>query len=314
LTAAGFTRVVVPALALAAVSCASDEADEPTAVLKFDGQIHSLAMDHESVFVSANSGGGGSQILAASKSGGRPRTLATADTYLGAIAVDEALVYCSLMGGGPFAVPKAGGEWLLVGTVSEQPYGVAVDAENVYWVTWLYQNEDYGIVARYSKQDGEIVALADNQLAPLRLAIDATHVYWTAGDAGEGGIVRKVPTGGGEVTTLATGASPQGFIALDDANVYFTVEGASELMAVPKRGGTAFVVATLQGRLGSLVADGESVYVSSTEGIFEVARDGSTVEHVSGSRWSLYGVAIDTDFVYWIGNSGVEEAVFRALR
>jgi len=172
----------------------------------------------------------------------------------------------------------------LLGAAGDQPWGVAVDFGYVYWTTWVAQSGELGVIAWADKVSGEVLALATDQDRPLRLALDETHVYWTNGDRGEGGVLRRVPKSGGDVVTLTAGASPDGFIAVDDLDVYFIGAGTNDLMAVPKAGGPSTLIAALSVGLGAMATDGERVYASGTDGIHVVERDGSSVERLAGTE------------------------------
>jgi hypothetical protein len=300
---------LVTAMLLGLGACGgTSEGQNPTPLFVVDGQADSLALDEDRVYVCVTLSSGVGQIVAAPKEGGESTVVAEVPVLTLDLAVDEASVYFTLMGGGPYVVPKQGGELRLVGTTMEQPWGVALDAEYVYWVTWVRSDEDLGLIARAGKNGEETVALTGDQFSPLRLAVDSTHVYWTNGGT-EGGELRKVPKAGGDVVTLATGASSNGFIALDETNVYFTTAVGSELMVVPKAGGPATVLALPDVNARELAADASHVYASGNDGIYKVASDGSDVELLAGTTPAHNDLAIDAEHVYWIGP---ERGIYRA--
>jgi hypothetical protein len=87
---------------------------------------------------------------------------------------------------------------------------------------------------------------------PLRLAADASAVYWSdAGVAEEGGIIVRVPLGEGAPTLLAQGeASPRG-IAVIQGFVYWVDKGTSgknfrdgSVKKIPSSGGPITTLAT----------------------------------------------------------------------
>ena len=84
---------------------------------------------------------------------------------------------------------------------------------------------------------GEKAALfSQGNFGWLQLAVDDTHVYWTADsdDSGTTGTVVEMPLDGGPATILVSDAkSPFGITVYDDA-IYWTDIGAGTLMRLRK--------------------------------------------------------------------------------
>jgi hypothetical protein len=138
-----------------------------------------------------------------------------------------------------------------------------------------------------------VVALAENQNAPVAVDLDATSVYWTTGD----GKVMKAPLDGGAATTLFDDGGisvPQG-LAVDATNVYWATAGA--VKSVPLGGGQAMTLAT--GSDATAVAvDGTHVYWTAGSAIMKVPVGGGAATTLATGQ-SASAIAIDTTSVYW---------------
>ena len=81
---------------------------------------------------------------------------------------------------------------------------------------------------------GSVVALADNEDYPLRLAVDDTHVYWTC--FAFPGAIRKVPIQGGTPVDLAVDQNHPKGLVVDSTHVYWTNSGDGTVRRVLKSG------------------------------------------------------------------------------
>lgn len=109
---------------------------------------------------------------------------------------------------------------------------------------------------------GAPVVLASGQSAPMGVAADGTHVYWTNLTGGE---VQQCPAGGCTApVTLAAGNSSPSFVAVDGVNVYFTNQGGT-VNVVPACNGSGScgppsVLASGQGKPYGIAVGGGDVY------------------------------------------------------
>jgi hypothetical protein len=124
-------------------------------------------------------------------------------------------------------------------------------------------------------------------VAPIDIAVDATHVYFTVNhydDVGLGSVMKASINGGG-IVILASGQTSPYHIALDDAYVYWTNKidapdaGVSgSVMRVKKAGGAAEVVSPNQDGASGISVDDTNVYWANHLNVGNVkrkAKDGS---------------------------------------
>ncbi len=141
----------------------------------------------------------------------------------------------------------------------------------------------------------EPIVLASGHVA-YALAIDATHVYWTAGTEGE---VWRAPKCGGDAELLAQDEINPDEIAVDDAHVYW-VEKHTEgtIRRAPKGGGPATTFVDLGEQAEGLALDATHVYwVLTTGGIGRALKSNGAPELVAGTPMGN-AVALDDAYVY----------------
>lgn len=161
------------------------------------------------------------------------------------------------------ACVSAEGFTLLANLVSDD---FAIDGAHVF------ANDDAmgGRIVRITETGGFATTIASGARA-MRIATDATHVYWS--DADTGGLYRAAKSGGG-VELVAQGARPFG-IALHDDYLYWADEGtvspvpllAGSIQRVGKSGGQAEVLLQLVGAsCREIAVDDEHVYFTHVSG------------------------------------------------
>jgi hypothetical protein len=99
-----------------------------------------------------------------------------------------------------------GGGLVVLASGQLAPYGIAVDADNVYWTDEGVNYASNGSVQRIGLCGGAPTVLAANQ-EPYAIAIDSRNVYWTNWVLGSGstGTIESVPIEGGPTTQYAGG-------------------------------------------------------------------------------------------------------------
>lgn len=201
-------------------------------------------------------------------------------------------------------------------TVADPPVAMAIDANNVYWVS-------SDSVLQVPLAGGSPVTLATGREVPMGIAVDATSVYWTdTGTASRSlGCVMRAPIGGGVATTLVQGAWTPSLIALDSTSVYWAVGGMAPwgILAAPLGGvgdgGTPVTLASGGLKpITSLAVDARSAFYSTlycpadnstpcTEVVMQapnagLAGGGAPVTVASGLD-TVAGVATNGTSLYW---------------
>jgi len=173
------------------------------------GNIQTIALDSSSVYWS-NSG----FINKVGIDGGNVSTIIGESAA--ALAVDSTYVYYTHPNGGLKRVGLNGGTATdLAGAAAQH---IAIDAVNVYY-------SDGGLIKKYNKSDGTIIALTSDPHGMYNIAVDAANVFWIEYDSNSStGTLKKVSTNGGNAAILAARLSSSNFYGLgvDDSYVYWT--------------------------------------------------------------------------------------------
>lgn len=187
------------------------------------------------------------------------------------------------------------------------PYGMAVDANNVYWLNGLDGTLDK--VAITGGTPTAIVPSGIHDFGGLGgnpVATDGTYVYyWNPNSAPGTSTLNKVSVNGGTVTPLATASGAMG-IAVDSTNVYFATPGT--VNKVPIAGGTAATQLATGQNVYSVAVDSTSVYFTEHDGgyVSKVLISGGPVTHLASGLNSPENLVVDGTNVYWTDyNQGV---------
>jgi sugar lactone lactonase YvrE len=118
--------------------------------------------------------------------------------------------------------------------------------------------------------------------APLGIAVDATHVYFTVNEYVAGkGLVMRASIAGGQLETLASGQDFPFHIALDSTHVYWTNK-----------------------------VDAGDAGVSG--GVLRVLKSGGSPELIAGNEPGAAGVSVDATHVYWANHTATGAVKQRA--
>lgn len=194
----------------------------------------------------------GSTVVSVPKGGGALTQLATFTDKPTALALDDDAVYVALyLQASVVRIPKAGGAPAVVATANGSPLSLLVDAMNLYWT------DGTGLYAM-PKAGGTPVALTTQYAGRLAADADTLYTYHPPSPTGD---VWRIAKLGGALDALATESHPGLWpVATDGLNVYWSNNADGELRMVPRQGGSVTTIATGQGEVDRMAADGSGLY------------------------------------------------------
>jgi hypothetical protein len=224
----------------------------------------------------------GGSVMSVPTSGGVPHTIAANQDYPWNLAVDDNNVYwtnynnvnADTLGGSTqnaalLQTSLAGGTITTLAMGLETPFGIAVDATDVYWTAFATD-----FVKKVPIGGGTVTILANSLNGPTYITASGGEVYWT--DYG-GGTVKKTsttigaPTSGTVLVPAADNYFPLG-LAVNGSSVYFAANSggpnSGEILSVPTGGGTVTTIAAgqIQGGPWALTTDATNVYWTNVKG------------------------------------------------
>lgn len=142
--------------------------------------------------------------------------------------------------------------------------------------------------------------LAKATIDSMKIAVNASHVYFTRRDAGT---VSRVARAGGAVQVLAEGQNLVQSLALDQNNVYWLNNGfgTPSLQKLPLAGGEPVEIAsTTDANLASLAIDATYAYWGGSGSIVKTPLAGGAEETLASGQLNNGALAIDSTNVYWL--------------
>jgi len=197
------------------------------------------------------------------------------------------------------------------------PGRIVLDTEHVYWVnrglpeTSNNNSFPFGSVHRASRtHEGTVETVASNQGLAFDLAVDATHLYWTATE--DGTLMRWPVDGSSAPEALITDAQLPTGVALDDAAIYYVETGAGGVERLDKVTGVTSSLAVGQAFPVFLAVDEAHVYWANNQdgrvrsSLLDVLSPGETL--ASGMSAPLK-LAVTDEFLFVLNASIEGESV-----
>jgi sugar lactone lactonase YvrE len=194
-------------------------------------------------------------------------------------------------------------------TAADDPFGVAVDGQHIYWTNYGNGSVHSTTIGR-AKLDGSdatqsFITGADQ---PAAVAVDGQHIYWA--NAGSNAIGRANLDGTGVNQRFITGAHIPISLAVDGQHIYW---GNGNINAIGRANldGTGVNETFITGAdgLAGLAVDSRHIYWGNagTGTIGRASLDGTGVNQsfitTSGTEVPN-GVAVDSQHIYWSDSYG----------
>ena len=180
------------------------------------------------------------------------------------------------------------------------PWGVAVNATNVFWTN----ETSSGTIMRANLDGSNVTTLVTGQSNPYGIAIDAGHIYWTNYLSGT---VMESSLDGADVVTLVSGENEPTALALVGSKLYWTDVASNRIREFDLGGTTAQTVLDNVGAYPfALAANATYLYwaVTGTNGgsdgtIMRADLSGSNVTTLASGQAHPQGIAVGSNNLYW---------------
>ena len=176
-----------------------------------------------------------------------------------------------------------------------QPAGIAIDANNVYFTTF-----GGGSVHRVAKNGGPVALLASGVPQSHGIVTDGTAVYWA--NLTSTGAIRRVPVGGGSVSSLTGPLNGPAWPALFNGQVYWANNGAGTIMRVPTGGGPAETLVSGQSFPGWVAPSAAGLFWSNNSAsgsVYRAGVSGQSPTPIATALASPHRVVVHNGTVYW---------------
>ena len=218
--------------------------------------------------------------------GGPIVDLASAETPLMRLTLDDTFAYWTEQGGSVRAVPKGGGAMFEAAYVFGNPTEITTDGAHLYWVI-----PPFGGVAMAPTPGGEAMQIS-GQSDPQAIAVDSTHVYWVnAGTAGapSGQLVRAQRGNIASAEVLLTDLDAPTAITVSDDSVYWVAQNS--VFRMLKATYAVETVATGFQEIRNIAAFGDILYGAGMDGLWRLPATGGEPELLDRRPMSALALA-----------------------
>jgi virginiamycin B lyase len=184
------------------------------------------------------------------------------------------------------------------------PFGIAVDAQHIYW-----DDSSNGTIGRANLDgshvnDSFITAVAHS--APEGVAVDGQYIYWD--NTNTDTIGRANLDGSGVNESFITGGDAPDALAVDGQYIYWANFGSDTVGRANLNGSDVnnSFITDPPSVVSGVAVNGQYVYWSSRAAgtIGRANLDGSNIQHIASNQESPLGLAVDNQYVYWANEGG----------
>jgi hypothetical protein len=238
---------------------------------------------------------------------------ASSDVGLYEMAMDDTHVYWVVEGGRPSGaaalrrMPRDGGAIETLYTMPARTYALALDATDVYFAHTT-DGTFAGAVWRLPKAGGAPVQLTA-AFNPTSIAVDATHVYYSAAVSPPGSVWRIAKSGGGAPELVADDVDNPWDLAVDATHLYVSEMNRGRIVRFPKStpGAAPEILAAGWVGTGWLAVDDTHVVFGAcptgdcpVAGLYRMRKDGGELTLVHEATWGGSGkVALAPGAIVW---------------
>jgi sugar lactone lactonase YvrE len=173
-----------------------------------------------------------------------------------------------------------------------EPFGVAVDAQHLYWANFG------GTIVEANLDGTNQKTIASGQNVPSGVAVNAQHLYWT--NQNDGTIV-EANLDGTNQKTIATGQNVPSGVAVDAQHMYWSNRSGGTIVEANLDGTSQKTIATGQNGPFGVAVDAQLLYWTDFLGgtIVKANLDGTNQKTIATGQDLPAGVAVDAQHLYW---------------